>query len=498
MAGLSPIEDFARGETMDTDSPSTGLDPVDVLAEEYVSRRRRGESPTPAEYAARYPELAARILVLFPALEMIERLKPGRDEAFSRPGTDDAARGPFGVAGHPARLGDYHILRELGHGGMGVVYEAEHESLKSRVALKVAHLRFRADPTYLRRFQTEARSAARLHHTNIVPVFDFGEHEGICYYAMQFIAGVGLDQVLDDVRRLRGMAGAAGAGPVTVHGNDTLQAASRGLLTGQFKRPTAAPASPAPHPPMTVAIEVPGASTDALAAAPVAGSQATPSSIERSSADSSLARQSDAAYFREVARLGAQVADALDYAHLQGVIHRDIKPSNLLLDAQGNIWVADFGLAKLVEGDELSKSHELVGTLRFMAPERFRGVTDRRGDIYALGAALYELLTLKPAFAQADQVQLIDQITHQPPTTLRQHDPHISRDLETLILKALAKDPADRFATAGELRDELRRFLESRPIRSRRSALRRSSGGGASATPHWPWPTSRPPSSRLF
>ena len=120
-------------------------------------------------------------------------------------------------------------------------------------------------------------------------------------------------------------------------------------------------------------------------------------------------------YFREIARLGAQVADALDYAHRQGVVHRDIKPSNLLLDAQGNVWVTDFGLAKLVEGDDLSQSHDLVGTLRFMAPERFRGVTDRRGDIYALGATLYEMLALRPAFDERDQVQLIDQIAHQPP-----------------------------------------------------------------------------------
>ena len=172
-------------------------------------------------------------------------------------------------------------------------------------------------------------------------------------------------------------------------------------------------------------------------------------------------------YFREVARLGAQVADALDYAHRQGVVHRDIKPSNLLLDAQGNVWVTDFGLAKLVDGNDLSQSHDLVGTLRFMAPERFRGVTDPLGDVYSLGATLYELLTLKPAFAEQDQARLIDQITHESPVPLRQHDRRIPRDLETLVQKALAKDPKDRFATADELGDELRRFLENRPIRSR-------------------------------
>ena len=131
------------------------------------------------------------------------------------------------------------------------------------------------------------------------------------------------------------------------------------------------------------------------------------------SATSSFAGQRESIYFREVARLGAQVADALDYAHRQGVIHRDIKPPNLMLDAQGNVWVTDFGLAKLVEGDELSQSHDLVGTLRFIAPERFRGLTSPLGDVYSLGATLYELLTLKPAFAARDQARLIDQITHE-------------------------------------------------------------------------------------
>ena len=149
------------------------------------------------------------------------------------------------------------------------------------------------------------------------------------------------------------------------------------------------------------------------------------------------------------------------------MIHRDIKPPNLLLDARGNVWVTDFGLAKLVEGDDLSQSHDLVGTLRFMAPERFRGVTSPLGDVYSLGAALYELLTLKPAFAQRDQGRLVDQVTHDPPVPLRQHDRRIPRDLETIVLKALAKDPKDRFVSAAELGDELRRYLESRPIRSR-------------------------------
>ena len=416
------------------------------------SAYRRGEQPSLSEYTDKHPELAERIRSVFPALVLMEEIGAGKSEAT---GLDVK---PLGLNAPMAqRLGDFVLIRRIGAGGMGMVYEAEHESLKSRVALKVMHPRFRADRAYVRRFQTEARSAAKLHHTNIVPVFDYGQQDGVFYYAMQYIAGVGLERVLDDVRRLRSAANrdagdattGAGQETATVAGADPLTAISRGLLTGRF----------ADAPAVALAAE------SGAAAVLMTGDTTSGGGVGQAS--SSIAGQSESVYFREVARLGAQVADALDYAHRQGVVHRDIKPSNLLLDAQGNVWVTDFGLAKMVEGDDLSHSQDLVGTLRFMAPERFRGITDARGDVYSLGATLYELLTLKPAFDERDQARLMDRIAHEPPTALRQHDRRIPRDLETLVLKALAKDPKDRFASAGELGDELRRYLESRPIRSR-------------------------------
>jgi len=377
------------------------------------------------------------------------------------------------VLHHPQRLGDYQILRVIGSGGMGVVYEAEHETLKNRVALKVMHPRFRTDPTYMRRFHTEARSAARLHHTNIVPVFDYGEQDGICYYAMSLIAGVGLHQVLEDVRRLRVTDDSKSNPEATGQGHQSatkpvapaLRAVTQGLLTGRFATGPATPSGTEPPSPMAVDDAPRDATGGNEQADEVVGS--APSGSDSRIENHTMASQSESVYHKEIVRLAGQVADALDYAHRQGVVHRDIKPSNLLLDARGNIWVTDFGLAKFVEGDDLSKSHDLVGTLRFMAPERFRGVTDRRADIYAVGATLYEMLVLRPAFAERDQIQLIDQISHLPPVPLRQLDRRIPRDLETIVLKALAKNPMDRFATAGELRDELRRFLEGRPIRSR-------------------------------
>jgi serine/threonine protein kinase/tetratricopeptide (TPR) repeat protein len=388
--------------------------------------------------------------------------------------------GPTGAGAGPRpeleRLGDYRILREIGRGGMGVVYEAERESLKARVALKVMHPTSRADAARLRRFEREARSAARLHHTNIVPVFDYGEHGGVCYYAMQLIDGVGLNEVIEGARRLRSSVAvvpvsaraetrsddpAAPAGPVSM----SVSIAAESLLTGRFATgPSRDSATD-----VTVTMPIDRSESDAESPPEAAAPGTGPRSgvVGPATSGGSLPGRSDTAHHREVARIGVQVADGLDYAHRQGVIHRDIKPSNLLLDAQGTVWVADFGLAKLVEGEDLSQSHELAGTLRFMAPERLEGITDRRGDIYALGATLYELLTLKPAFAERDPARLLRRIMDLPIVPPSQHDRRISRDLETIILKALARDARDRFADAGEMRDELRRFLEGRPLRSR-------------------------------
>ncbi len=178
--------------------PSCEFDPIDDLADAFLVRYRRGERPSLSEYTARHPELAERIRAVFPTLVALEEVGPEKSQGA---GLDV---GPFGSGGpEPQRLGEFVLLRRIGAGGMGIVYEAEHESLKSRMALKVMHARFRADRDYVRRFQTEARSAAKLHHTNIVPVFDYGQQDGVFYYAMQYIAGVGLERVLDDVRRLR-------------------------------------------------------------------------------------------------------------------------------------------------------------------------------------------------------------------------------------------------------------------------------------------------------
>jgi serine/threonine protein kinase/WD40 repeat protein len=410
---------------------------LERLAEEFVERHRRGEHPALSEYTDRHPDLAAEIRDLFPALVQIEHLKPVAGDL-----TGDFVPQSGPADGRtPERLGEYRILREVGHGGMGVVYEAEQESLGRHVALKVLPRQALLKTTYLERFRREAKAAAKLHHTNIVPVFGVGECDGTHYYVMQFIRGEGLDKVLADLRRLRATPGAP-----TMPAMPSEASVAHSLLTGRFDAPAAPPAEEptAPSSPVTAAEGAHGSST-LSAGGP------------------------DGHYYRGIARVGLQVADALAYAHRQGILHRDVKPSNLLLDQQGTVWITDFGLAKAEGADDLTATGDIVGTLRFMAPERFDGRSLPQSDVYGLGVTLYEMLTLRPPFDDTHKGRLIEKVLHEPPAPPRRLDPRVPRDLETIVLKCLAKEPAERYAAAEVLAEDLRRFLADRPIKARRT-----------------------------
>ncbi len=358
----------------------------------------------------------------------------------------------------PQRLGDYLLLRLIGSGGMGMVYEAIQESLGRHVALKTLPFHHLGDATRLERFRREARAAARLHHTRIVPVFGVGEHEGLHYYTMQFIRGHGLDAVLREVKRLR-----RDPSPPTAteaqDGNVSSMILASCLQTGRF--PADLPES--------------GERGSLATGAPPTnhGTAAVPRATSPSSSlgeRTDLSDQPEAQYLRSVARIGVQVAEALEYAHQQGILHRDIKASNLLLDADGEIWVTDFGLAKTRDSDELTRTGDIIGTLRYMAPERFDGWSDPRSDVYALGATLYELLTLQAPFDGTDRVSLIERVLHESPVPLRQLDWRVPRNLETIVLKTLAKEPGERYATARQLAEDLQRFVAGKPILARRSS----------------------------
>ena len=423
-----------------SEGPS-GMDPVEELVDEFLDRYRQGQRPTLSEYTTKHPELASRILALFPAMLVLEELGSGDGHPVEQ------CNGPSPEADStPMRLGDYLVLRPIGSGGMGVVYEAIQQSLGRHVALKVFPSHLGQDTNRLERFHREARAAARLHHNHIVPVFGVGDHEGLHYYTMQYIRGHGLDAVLRKVERLRRDPLDAASRSVTHRRGRTSRLARGTCAGGSFAESARAPSEP---PPIVDTV--------------------SPPMLDTSGDRSDLSNQPEAQYVLSVARIGVDVAEALDYAHQQGVLHRDIKPSNLLVDAQGHVWVTDFGLAKARDSDELTGTGDIVGTLRYMAPERFNGWSDPRSDLYALGATLYELLTLRPAFGESDRARLIQRIMHDSPRAPREIDRRIPVDLETIVLKAMAKEPRERYATAGNLADDLRRFIDGEPILARPS-----------------------------
>jgi serine/threonine-protein kinase len=403
-------------------SLTTGrADPVlDALVEELTNRLQAGEVVDVDDYARKYPDHVETLRRVLPTLEVLVAL----GQSTTPHGGTEVAPGPA-KAGALDVLGDFRIVREVGRGGMGVVYEAVQVSLGRRVALKVLPFASAMDPRQRQRFQVEAQAAAHLQHANVVPVFAVGSDRGVDFYAMSFIEGRSLADVIRD---LRAMAGRAGAGP------------SPGALAAF------APSDPTPT-----------------------GDPSGPSD-----SDTTGSNVRGRAFFNAAARLGVQAADALEHAHGLGVLHRDIKPANLLVDAHGHLWVTDFGLARFHREGELTLTGDLLGTLRYMSPEQALakpGAIDHRADVYSLGATLYELLTLRPAFDGRDRQELLRQITLEEPRAPRRINPSIPRDLETIVRKAMAKEPDGRYASAGELADDLRRYLADEPIRARRPGL---------------------------
>jgi serine/threonine protein kinase len=370
----------------------------DLLA--YVEGRRSSRSPSRAEILAAHPEDRHELEEFFAAHDEVERLAA-------------ALREPAGHVEQPlsvrdlGTLGDFRLLREIGRGGMGVVYEAEQVSLRRRVALKVLPFAAAVDSRQLQRFKNEALAAAHLRHENIVPVYAVGEERGVHYYAMQFIEGRSLATLVTE-------------------------------LQASTARPSAVdPTSPAA----------------ALSTERTAGSST---------------------YYDWVARLGMQASAALAHAHAVGIVHRDIKPANLLLDHAGQLWITDFGLAQMSGDAGLTVTGELLGTLRYASPEQAnvrRGVVDHRSDIYSLGSTLYELLTLRPLVEGCDRNELLRKIADDEPRLPRSVDPSVPRELETVVLKTLGKEPADRYATARDLADDLQRFLDRRPVLARRLTM---------------------------
>jgi serine/threonine protein kinase/WD40 repeat protein len=378
------------------DAPNGSTDTMLVAAmREYQSAMDAGRAVDRTDFLNRHRAVAAELTECLDGLQILHDILPQSEESI--------------VAGVP--LGDFRIIREIGRGGMGVVYEAEQLSLGRRVALKILPFASTLDTRQLHRFRTEATAAANLHHPHIVQVYGVGCERGVHYYAMQFIEGRTLADVIRELQR------------------QTADASPR--------RPADTPV------------------------------------IQETRDANPRASNSPREFYRTAARWGLQAAEALEHAHQFGVIHRDIKPANLLLDARGCVYVTDFGLAHVGGSVALTVTGDMIGTLRYMSPEQARGdrVADPRSDVYSLGVTLYELVTQKVAFFGTDRQTLLRQVLDDDPAPARQLRPSVPAELAVIIHKAMAKSPAERYDTAQAMADDLRAWLDDLPIRGRAPTL---------------------------
>ncbi|MEM7478121.1 MAG: serine/threonine-protein kinase [Planctomycetota bacterium] len=366
-----------------SDKPCSESNRFDAIIAEFIEAFRCNEKPSIDEYAEKHTEFADQIRELLPTIIAVEQFREIQSDETSSP--------PM-----PESLGDLKIVREIGRGGMGIVFEAIQQSLDRRVAVKILPSQMLLDEKRLKRFTREAQTAARLHHTNIVPILGVGKIDGFCFHLMQLIDGVAVDKLIRQEAS-------------TSENNTSI---SREVIE-RF------PSSPA-----------------------------------------------------GIARLSAQVADALRYAHQQGVLHRDIKPANLILDTEGVLWIADFGLSKSVESDAVTQTGDVLGTIRYMAPEQFLGESDPRSDIYSLGLTIYEMLTGRSAFGTTrGSYPFANSPSALPLCRPSKWNPSITKDLDAVILKATALDANDRYQTAGELAEDLQCVAEDRPIALRRASI---------------------------
>ncbi|MFH1417650.1 MAG: protein kinase, partial [Planctomycetota bacterium] len=317
-----------------------------------------------------------------------------------------------------------------------VVYEAIQEKLNRKVALKLLPaLVSSTHPEFVTRFQREATAAAKLHHTNIIPIYDFGEVRDGYYYAMELINGQPLSGLIKHLA--------------------TVDAA-------KISATSIAAFVSTPHSGMQDEAD----DNDALPDEPSSGT------------GSGSAGSKGRGYYRQVAQWMLEVAKAIHYAHVRGMVHRDLKPSNLMLSTDGRAIVLDFGLVKTTSDQSVTATGSLLGTYRYMSPEQVgakRIKIDARSDVYSLGVTLYELLTFRPAFDAVEQSELLSQVLFKEPAAPRKVSPSVPLDLQTICLTAMEKAPQDRYQTAHAMADDLESYLRDQVIVARPQGLVRRS-----------------------
>lgn len=432
------------------------------IIDEFLLQTKLGTAQDVSQFARQHPEFEQQLLDVLPTLFLMER---ATTPATSSSSTRSIQQGDEGSHGE-IKIEHHRIIREVGRGGMGIVYEAIDQSLKRRVAIKVLKRTF-FHKNRLKRFQREAQAVATLVHPNIVPIFSVGESRGCHYFSMQFIDGASLDQVIDDLRC--GQQPESSRQPSDLDDPPSSDSAMSQTIAQRLTTiclQTQRDANAAP----SRSEDNEKLRSDGSDSNPIRSPITSTASDRQSSGSivSSSSRTGNDCYYRNVARIGMQVAQAIDYAHKKGILHRDIKPANLILDQNSNVWVADFGLAKETELD-LTETGEVVGTLRYMSPDRLQGHDNELCDIYAIGASIYELIAMQPVYSADNRATLLTEILSGAPHNLNRIDSRIPASLQTIIEKAMAREVAMRYQSAGELADDLHRFLVNRPVLARQA-----------------------------
>ncbi len=370
------------------ETPASSEEQLDAIVSRYVAEVRDGVAPDVDTVCAAHPDLADELRELLPLVARLERWGTAKEV--------ECVRQSLPIHFPLRELGEYRLIRELGRGGMGVVFQAEHRFSSRSVALKLLPFRLGADLSQRQaQFRREADAISQLRHPHIVPIYSFGEETGFFYYVMQLIEGVTLSEI---IQRLR-------------ESDEPI---------GEKYRSATRPAA------MTLA-------------------------------KSNIALRRDS--WLLFAKFGVQIAEALVHAHAAGILHNDIKPANIMLDAAGRVVVTDFSGSGL--RDELPQDEQTpaLGTLRYMAPERFLRPGDARSDLYSLGITLYELLTQAPAIAVQSVPEMMAAIREGNILPPYWHAPSLPAGLVTILEKSMHPDPDRRYPTALKMRDDLVTFL---------------------------------------
>ncbi|MCF0234664.1 MAG: serine/threonine protein kinase [Thermoguttaceae bacterium] len=446
-----------ESETFSLDSAASRKELiVDSLLERFNEERRAGKNPSIDEYAAQYPEYADEIRDLLKTSLLLASCESSSFFAQAR------RRASFTT--ELERLKNYRIIRKIGEGGMGVVYEAFDETLKRSVALKVMKLFPGDNSETIARFEREAKLAASLYHPNLVPVFGSWMEGDVYFYVMLLVEGHSLSDFL------------ASYAPDVARG-----AASKRSFFSSFakKRRFASNVSSesASSPEFAgAATTVAPSSANGVAPALAAAEDFTAAPSKKLKCGCPTLAVDSPEYFRYVCKLGIQAAKGLHFAHQNKILHRDIKPGNMIVDDEGFLHITDFGLAKTMDDNsDLTRAGDFAGTWRYAAPEAFAGdgKTTEKSDIYSLGLTLCELLTFRQVFANANLTERrsgvgVGNDVEREKIHRLLAGARIPRDLQTIVLKATDSLPAKRYATAQDLADDLSRFLADEPIKARR------------------------------